>query len=89
VTQTQGNHNLNVSPAVAAGPPILGAPVVERLKGETGPKGLDGRGPGASTWNAQGNGNEAFALVAQSNRAWQSQTAWQTQGSRACGCTRW
>jgi hypothetical protein len=58
------------------------------LTGEPGRTGPDGHGPGASTWNAQGNGNEAFALVAQSNKADQSQSAEQKQlgGSKGCGC---
>jgi epidermal growth factor receptor substrate 15 len=77
VTQTQGNGNVNVSPAV----PLFG-------KRASCSKECDaswGNGGAASTWNAQGNGNFAFAGVHQSNDASQSQAASQTQ-SLIQGC---
>ena len=82
VTQKQGNDNLNVSPAVS-----LFGPKHEPSKGKDGWKKGHGR---ASTWNAQGNGNEAVALVSQENDAWQRQSAWQSQRQhRPCDCYRW
>jgi hypothetical protein len=90
VTQYQGNDNVNVSPAIAA----------LHLKHDSCSKDSYGRcggsywpeGGNASTWNAQGNGNFAFAGVDQSNTATQSQSAAQSQ-SFVQGCcdtvTRW
>jgi hypothetical protein len=57
VTQKQGNHNVNVSPAISL------------------------FGGHASTYNSQGNGNEANAVVLQGNSADQSQQANQTSTS--------
>jgi hypothetical protein len=80
VYQAQGNHNLNVAPAIS---------IPKRHKGKScgkehyGKCGGDGHyvpdGGYASTWNSQGNGNTAVAYVGQSNDARQSQWASQTQ----------
>jgi hypothetical protein len=79
VTQEQGNGNMNISPAIAFGGAQHDA---------CGPcskgKGGDG-GPSASTWNAQGNGNKAVALVGQSNTADQSQDVAQKQSVTSGG----
>jgi hypothetical protein len=80
VTQEQGNGNLNRSPAIALG-------AVEH--GGCGPcsKGKDGGDDSsASTWNAQGNGNKAIALVGQSNAADQSHAVTQLQKLVSDGC---
>jgi hypothetical protein len=74
VTQEQGNGNVNASPAIAIGG--------GKQHDSCGPcsKGKDGDGgSSASTWNAQGNGNKAVALVGQSNTAGQSQDVAQKQ----------
>ena len=60
VEQSQGNGNINVSPAISIG-------------GD------------ASTWNAQGNGNNADATVIQANEATQSQRSSQRQGLEQSG----
>jgi hypothetical protein len=64
VRQAQGNHNVNRSPAIAVGS--------RRKDCESNRK--HGKQGGASTWNAQGNGNHADAAVRQSNTADQRQT---------------
>jgi hypothetical protein len=74
VTQEQGNGNLNISPAIAIG----GGKEHDSCGPCSKGKGGDG-GSSASTWNAQGNGNKAVALVGQSNSADQSQDVAQKQ----------
>ena len=74
VTQKQGNGNVNVSPAIA-----LGSPKHDDCKSKCDGKKSGKHGGDASTWNSQGNGNQAYAYVDQSNRAYQSQAAKQKQ----------
>jgi hypothetical protein len=81
VTQEQGNGNVNVSPAIA-----LGGDKHESCGPCSKGKGGDGGSASASTWNAQGNGNKAVALVGQDNTATQSQDVSQTQALRSEGC---
>jgi hypothetical protein len=71
VTQAQGNKNVNISPALGTG----------SKSGPREPKCGHGKpsGADASTWNAQGNGNTAWADVDQSNTVDQTQEATQTQ----------
>ena len=81
VAQEQGNGNENRSPAKAFGGGKSHDSCGPCSKG----KGGDG-GSSASTWNAQGNGNKAVALVGQSNAADQSQDVSQTQRLVSAGC---
>jgi hypothetical protein len=78
VTQKQGNKNVNVSPALAFGGKHE-EPEPCRSKCYGGKGGAGREGGDASTWNAQGNGNDASANVGQSNSATQSQSAEQDQ----------
>jgi hypothetical protein len=81
VTQEQGNGNENRSPAIAF-------PGKEHDSCGPCAKGKDGgggSGSSASTWNAQGNGNKAVALVGQSNSADQSQNVAQEQSVTSSG----
>jgi hypothetical protein len=71
VNQYQGNGNLNISPAIAIG---------GHESSCSSRCGGDRKHGGASTFNAQGNGNVAKAGVDQSNVVTQSQSASQTQG---------
>ena len=71
VNQAQGNGNLNISPAIAIGGHESSCS--SKCGGDRKQHG------GASTFNAQGNGNVAQADVDQSNVVTQSQTASQTQ----------
>ncbi|HET6683059.1 MAG TPA: hypothetical protein VFG75_05125, partial [Gaiella sp.] len=73
VTQEQGNGNVNVSPAIA-----FGGKKHDSCSPCWKDKGGDG-GSSASTWNAQGNGNNAVAGVWQGNTATQTQSVWQGQ----------
>ena len=73
VTQDQGNKNANVSPALGTG-----GKKQHRSCGGHVEKGKPGNG-GASTWNAQGNGNAARADVDQGNTVDQSQESRQGQ----------
>jgi hypothetical protein len=83
VDQYQGNHNKNWSPALSFGG-FKRDSCSEESRGKC--DGSYGHGGGdASTWNAQGNGNQASADIDQSNKATQSQTARQSQDLRqAC-----
>ncbi len=72
VTQKQGNGNINVAPAIG-----LGGKKHDNCRSKCDWYGHDGGG--ASTWNAQGNGNTATADVDQSNSVDQSQRAVQYQ----------
>jgi hypothetical protein len=74
VTQTQGSGNVNVSPAIAFG----GVEKHDTCSPCGKEKGGDG-GSSASTWNAQGNGNQAAGWVSQGNTATQSPSTWQGQ----------
>ena len=71
VNQAQGNGNLNISPAIAIGGHESSCS--SKCGGDRKQHG------GASTFNAQGNGNVAQADVDQSNVVTQSQSASQTQ----------
>ena len=73
VTQKQGNGNVNVSPAIAFGGKHGSCDW--KCSGSRG-----GYGGDASTRNAQGNGNDAYADIDQSNAVEQSQLAGQRQG---------
>src|SRR5919106_222729 len=74
VRQYQGNGNVSVSPAIA-----LGGPKHDDCRSKCDGKKSGKHGGDASTWNSQGNGNQAYAYVDQSNRAYQSQAAKQKQ----------
>ena len=81
VTQEQGNHNLNLSPAIAIGDgkhATCGWSCSEKKGGDAG----------ASTVNAQGNGNKAVALVEQQNTVTQSQDVRQKQALSSDGCCK-
>ncbi len=92
VTQKQGNGNLNISPAVAIG--SLGRIPVDGMNScYSGCGEHQGDEGGTTTRNAQGNGNDADALVLQKNIASQDQSSNQDQtviqvaeGSQGCGC---
>ena len=72
VTQKQGNGNVNFSPAIG-----LGGKKHDSCRSKCDRYGHGG--DGASTWNAQGNGNTATADADQSNSVEQSQQVVQHQ----------
>ncbi|MGH3132872.1 MAG: hypothetical protein ACRDNY_03870 [Gaiellaceae bacterium] len=72
VIQKQGSYNRNVSPAIAFGG-------TREPCGSKCQDSWDRDGGNASTWNAQGSGNEASAYVRQTNSVDQSQRAYQWQ----------
>jgi hypothetical protein len=77
VTQKQGNGNVNVAPAIGFSH-VTREPCSKEGYGTCG-ESFTPTDDGSSTWNAQGNGNVAFAWVGQSNEASQSQSASQGQ----------
>ncbi len=79
VAQSQGNGNLNISPAIA-----IGGKPHDTCASTCSGKVEAGHG-GASTWNAQGNGNQAAAWVTQGNTATQTQAVTQDQALATSG----
>jgi hypothetical protein len=81
VTQEQGNRNLNLSPAIAIGGgkhATCGSSCSKNKGGDAG----------ASTVNAQGNGNKAVALIEQQNTVTQTQDVRQKQALSTDGCCK-
>ena len=83
VEQKQGNKNVNVSPAVS----LVDVKHDSKYEPSKRPDSYQKESQGASTWNNQGNGNTAIAVVKQSNQVWQTQSVWQSH-EPLCGCKR-